>query len=204
VGNPYKNVSIAVAFVLASAFSMFAQSDNSSSNTRKAESVVAANIPAPSAGAGPNSVSNVPDAPSAAKEKEEASAGAEASASPSPVRKNSQGAPPAAIGTDWAEVRRTADRQYWEVTGSLFAVSIANAEVTRYCLSVHTSCNDVPPSLRGRAALYGIGIPADLGVAYLTYYMKKKHSRIWYVPAALATGANAFAAVHAYRWAQEK
>jgi len=39
-----------------------------------------------------------------------------------------------------------------------------------------------------------------LGIAYLTYHMKKKHSRIWYVPATLVTGANAFLSVRAYRW----
>jgi hypothetical protein len=201
VENPYKKFSVAVVFVLASALSLFAQADSSISGSQNSESVLAAKLAGPGSAVGDNGVSNVPDAPSAAKDKDEAAAGAEGSASP--VRKNSQGAPPAAIGPDWSEVRRTADRQYWEVTGSLFAASITDAESTIHCLHVHASCNDAPPSFRSRAALYGIGIPADLGVAYLTYYMKKKHSRIWYVPAAIATGANMFAAVHAYRWAGE-
>jgi len=78
--------------------------------------------------------------------------------------------------------------------------SAGPAELTIRCLQQHPSCNDVPSSLRSRVALYGIGIPADLGIAYLTYHMKKKHSRIWYVPATLVTGANAFLSVRAYRW----
>jgi hypothetical protein len=76
--------------------------------------------------------------------------------------------------------------------------------LTVRCLEVHASCNDVPSALKSRAALYGIGIPADLGVAYLTYYMKKKHSRIWYAAPAVVTGANMFLAVRAYRWMNDK
>jgi hypothetical protein len=51
--------------------------------------------------------------------------------------------------------------------------------------------------------MYGIGIPADLGIAYLTYYMKKRHSSMWYVPAAVVAGANLFFGVRAYGWSQD-
>jgi hypothetical protein len=34
--------------------------------------------------------------------------------------------------------------------------------------------------------------------------MKKKHSRIWYVPAAGITVANAYLGIRAYRWSQDK
>ena len=86
----------------------------------------------------------------------------------------------------------------------MFGSSIVNAELTVRCLNKHAACNDVPRALQSRAALYGIGIPADLGVAYLSYYMKKKHSRIWYVAPAVVTGANMFLAVRAYRWMNDK
>jgi hypothetical protein len=76
--------------------------------------------------------------------------------------------------------------------------------MTVHCLQKHFSCNDVPSSLKSRAALYGIGIPADLGIAYLSYFMKKKHSSIWYVPSAIVGGANLFLGVRAYRWSQDQ
>jgi hypothetical protein len=85
----------------------------------------------------------------------------------------------------------------------MFGASVFNAEMTLHCLKEHPDCNDVPPSFRSRTALYGIGIPADLGVAYLTYFMKKKHSSMWYVPAAVVTGANLFLGMRAYRWSQD-
>ena len=116
------------------------------------------------------------------------------------VKRQSHGAPPAALGGPLGVDRTVADRNYLALTGGMFGASIANAELTIRCLQVHASCNDVPSSLQSRAALYGIGIPADFGIAYLTYHMKKKHSRIWYVPAATVTVANVFLSVRAYRW----
>jgi hypothetical protein len=99
--------------------------------------------------------------------------------------------------------RSVADRNYLLVTGGMFGASVFNAEVTQHCLNEHTDCNDVPSSLHSRAAMYGIGIPADLGIAYLTYYMKKRHSSMWYVPAAVVAGANLFFGVRAYGWSQD-
>jgi hypothetical protein len=85
----------------------------------------------------------------------------------------------------------------------MLGATIVNTELTLRCLNKHPSCNDVPANFRSRVDLYGVGIPADLGVAYLTYYMKRKHNHMWYVPAAVVTGANLFLAVRAYRWTQQ-
>jgi hypothetical protein len=147
---------------------------------------------------GVNSDSDLPDAPSTTK----ADSSTADPAAP-PVVKREHGAPPAAMGGPLAPDRSVADRNYLLVTGGMFGASVFNAEVTLHCLKEHTDCNDVPSSLHSRAALYGIGIPADLGIAYLTYYMKKRHGSMWYVPAAVVTGANLFFGVRAYRWSQD-
>jgi len=143
--------------------------------------------------------SDLPDAPSATKP--DAST-ADPSASPA-IKRESHGAPVAAQGGPLWVDRSVADRTYLALTGGMFGASIANAELTVHCLNRHASCNDVPPSLQSRAAIYGIGIPADLGVAYLTYCLKRKHNHIWYVPAAAVTGANLFFAYRAYHWTQD-
>jgi hypothetical protein len=207
VHKRYRSSYIGIAFVLASALSLLAQSDRmdvqkgddlqlkmSDSNS----SLLRASLgEAPAIG---GNESELPDAPSSTKP--DAST---ADPAPSPVvKRESHGAPPAAIGGPLSPDRSVADRNYWLVTGGMFGASIANVELTVRCLQVQASCNDVPSSLKSRAALYGIGIPADLGVAYLTYYMKKKHSRIWYAAPALVTGANMFLAVRAYRWMNDK
>lgn len=205
--NRYRRSYICAAFVLASALSMLAQSDRVDVQRRdnlhqqgKATQWLTAALIEPPAMDGSSSASALPDAPSATKPDSST-----ADPSPSPaVKKESSGAQPAALGGPLGVDRTVADRNYLLVTGGMFGASIANAELTVRCLNVHTECNDVPSALHSRAALYGIGIPADLGVAYLTYFMKKKHSRIWYVPAALVGGANLFLGVRAYRWSQDQ
>ena len=85
----------------------------------------------------------------------------------------------------------------------MFGSSIVNTELTLRCLNKHPSCNDVPANFRRRLDLYAVKIPAELGFAYLTYYLKRKHNHMWYVPAAVVTGANVFLGVRAYRWTQD-
>jgi hypothetical protein len=207
VHKRYKRSYLGMVFVLASALSLLAQSDRM--DNRKGDDpqqkIGDGNrlLLTASLGEGPAIVGNeseLPDAPSSAKP--DAST---ADPAPSPVvKRESHGAPPAAIGGPLSPDRSVADRNYWLVNGGMVGASIANAELTVRCLEVQASCNDIPSSLKSRAALYGIGIPADLGVAYLSYYMKKRHSRIWYAAPAVVTGANMFLAVRAYRWMNDK
>lgn len=202
----YLKFNICIAFVLGSALSLLAQSDRTDIQRQdslqlqgdSAHSLLAAALGAPVIDNASNG-SELPDAPSATKP--DALAG-EAAPSPAIRREESQGAPPAAVGGPFWVDRSVADRNYLLVTGGMFGASFANAELTLHCLSKHASCNDVPPSLQNRTAIYGIGIPADFAVAYLTYYMKKKHSHMWYFPAAIVTGANLFLSVRAYRFAR--
>ncbi len=204
--NRYRRSFICI-FVLASGLSVLAQSGRVNAQRgdglqlvgASAQAVLIATAVGTPAISAVNDESELPDAPSAAKPDTSTS---DASAA-APARKESSGAPAAATSGSLGVDRTVADRNYLAVTGGMFGASIINAELTVHCLNVHPSCNDVPTSLHSRAALYGIGIPADIGVAYLTYIMKKRHSRIWYVPAALVTGANLFFGVRAYRWSQD-
>jgi len=197
VRNPYRNRSfnICITFILASALSLLAQSDRQPRGDT-AQPLLTARVDASPAVGSASDSSGLPDAPSASKPETSAPDPAAAPV----VKRESRGAPPAAVGGPLSVDRSVADRNYLLITGGMFGSSVANAELTLRCLQQHPSCNDVPSSLRSRVALYGIGIPADVGLAYLSYHMKKKHSRIWYVPATLVTGANVFLSVRAYRW----
>jgi hypothetical protein len=202
VRNRYQRSYICIAFVLASALSLLAQSDSMDIQRKLSDDGqprLAAMLAEAPPVAGVNADSDLPDAPSATKS--DAST-ADPSASPA-IKRESHGAPVAAQGGPLWVDRTVADRTYLALTGGMFGASVANAELTINCLSRHASCNDVPPSLQSRAAIYGLGIPADMGVAYLTYCLKRKHNHIWFVPAAAVTGANLFFAYRAYHWAQE-
>jgi hypothetical protein len=199
---------ISIVFALVSAVSLLAQSDRGDARGQgdpqqkvvdHSQPLLTAKLVESPAMGGAGNESELPDAPSATRP--DTSTAEPAPASPV-VKKESRGAVPAAMGGPLSVDRGVADRTYLLFTGAMFSSSVVNAELTLHCLTKHPSCNDVPTSLKSRAALYGIGIPADLGVAYLTYYMKKKHSHIWYVPAAGVTAANVFLGIRAYRWSQ--
>jgi len=135
--------------------------------------------------------SSLPDAPSACTE--DASAAPPESAPPvSPG--SSRGPAPAGRG-GWSEFH-AADARLWGMTGLLGASSIANVELSLRCTWQH-SCAYVPVPLRRRAALYGIGLPTDAGLSYVTLRMKASRWRFWWLPDALATAANGYVGVHA-------
>jgi len=210
VRNRYRRFYICIAFALASALSLQAQSDrvdvprpDSLQSHGDSGQLIAANLVGGSTVSGTGSDSDLPDAPSAAKP-DASTPDTSAAAAPSPVvRKESQGAPVAAQGGPLWVDRGVADRTYFLVTGGMVGASVVNAELTLHCLNKHPSCNDIPSSLQNRSAIYGIGIPADLGIAYLTYCLKRKHNHMWYVPAAVVAGVNLFFGYRAYHWTQQ-
>jgi hypothetical protein len=207
VRNRSRRFNFCIAFVLASAGFLLAQSDrievqqqdNVQLQGATAQPLLTAKLSESPPTGSASSESELPDAPSTAKPDTSA---ADPTASPAVRKETSQGARPAASGGPFGPDRSVADRNYYLVVGGMFAASVANAELTMHCLGKHLYCNDVPSSLKSRAGLYGVGIPADLAMAYLTYYLKRKHNRIWYVPAAAVMGANIIFGVRAFRWGQ--
>ena len=201
--NRHRKICICVVFAVASAPLLLAQSEGGDVRWRDdlqqkvgnpSRALLAAMVETPAIREIGNE-SELPDAPSATQPE---TSTAEPAASPVVKREASRGAAPAAMGGPFGVDGRIADRNYLVLTGAMFSASVFDAEMTMHCLQQKT-CKYLPPSLRSRTALYGIGIPADLGISYLTYYMKKKHSRIWFVPAACVTAANLYVGVHALR-----
>jgi len=79
--------------------------------------------------------------------------------------------------------------------GMLLGSTIANAEMIGRCQP--SACQSVPEAIRNRGDLYAIGIPASLGVSYISYRLKRSGTRFWIVPVALFTAGNVVYAVHA-------
>jgi hypothetical protein len=109
-------------------------------------------------------------------------------------------APATAAGPRFSWDSRVADRSYWSVTGALFSSSIVGAELSVRCVEEGKCANRMKDFPTNRALVYGVGIPADAGVAYLTYYLKKKRSHFWFVPAAAITAGNIYFAAHSAHW----
>ncbi|MGA9353196.1 MAG: hypothetical protein WBV46_05855 [Terriglobales bacterium] len=91
---------------------------------------------------------------------------------------------------------RTFDAPYAIQMGAMFASSIVAVEKTNTCIQQHT-CSFVPVAFRSRGALYGAGIPIELGIAYVSYKLKQHGHRWWFVPAFAVTGANSYVAYRA-------
>jgi hypothetical protein len=181
VRNRHKKFYICIAFALVSALSALAQSgrlvaqqadQSPSASPSLPERQLNASLIDPPATA-VDKESMLPDAPSAAKADDTATPEPAPVPEP-PIRKGSEGAPAAATGPS---LERVADRHFWTFTGLMFGASVMDAELTQRCQQEKT-CSYVPPSLRSRAAMYGIGLPADFAISYLTYNMKSKHSRV--------------------------
>lgn len=114
-----------------------------------------------------------PDAPSVVKRRREV---------PRPAAKNG--------------ALHAADRKYMALLGTMLAFSVVDAEETNKCFEAHT-CAFLPVLLRSRGALYGAGLPAAAGVAYLSYKLKDHGHRWWFVPFIVITAANIRVAYHA-------
>jgi hypothetical protein len=132
---------------------------------------------------------DLPDAPSASQNA--------APAAPVSSRHYYQGAAPAAKGGRFGVDRRVMDWKYLGLTGGMFAASLINVDLTHRCEAEGT-CSFLPHPLSRRAYMLGIGVPADLGIAYVSYRLKKNHNSFWIVPEALVTGANIFVGAHSW------
>jgi hypothetical protein len=97
-----------------------------------------------------------------------------------------------------AKSERGAGTAFWVVTGLLFSSTAANVEVIARCAP--TSCQSIPPAIRSRGALYGIGISASAGASYLGYRMKRDGNKWWFLPATILTQANFIYAAHSASW----
>ena len=130
----------------------------------------------------------VPDAPSAGWSERDRKA------SPRLTR-NAGPAPAASPGVLHADFK-VANWSYWTVNGAMLSSSLTSVQLTQECL--HSgACSFVPNAFHSRAAMYGAGLSAAAGVSYLSYYLKRKGYRWWFVPAAVVTAGNIAVSTHA-------
>lgn len=94
---------------------------------------------------------------------------------------NTRNSPPMGYGA-----YRDSNTHFWILTASVYGSNVAAIELLQSCLG-NNRCQTVPPSMRGRPAMYVTGMGVASGVSYLGYYLKKREVRWWFVPAILAT-----------------
>jgi hypothetical protein len=87
------------------------------------------------------------------------------------------------------------DRTFDAAAIGVLGSSIANVEMIMRCGP--QACQAVPGGLRSRAGLYGVGIPAAVGISYLSHWLRRSGHRWWYLPMGLVTTGNVVYALHA-------
>ncbi len=88
------------------------------------------------------------------------------------------------------------DKHFTIATLALVASSVFNAEMILRCEP--RACQAVPAVLRSRGIIYGIAIPADIGVAYISSRLRRtRYDRMWYVPILVGTVGNVVYGAHA-------
>jgi hypothetical protein len=195
------------SFLMFSALSLSAQSSaqiaaSAGASDRDAQPVLSASLSdAPTLSATPSD-SSLPDAPSTKQPDNAATSDNQPLVEPTYSKKHSQGAPPAALGGPFGMEGRTADKKFWGVNTAMFGATVANIELTQRCQKDKT-CSYVPSSINSRFAMYGIALPAEVGVMYLTYHAKERRRSWWYMPPVILAAANAYVAVHAYHRGQQ-
>jgi hypothetical protein len=112
-----------------------------------------------------------------------------------------QGAPVTAKGgMQGASTNESVGVPFVAANAILLGSTIANAEMITRCQP--SACSSVPDAIRTRGALYAIGIPASVGITYISYRIKRGGSRWWIVPVAVFAAGNAVYAVHAAHWSR--
>jgi hypothetical protein len=125
------------------------------------------------------------------------------SAQPSSHNRAEQAAPPAA-GSVMARAmsprseKPVADRTYYLVNGTMFAVGIANVELAHQCVVQHDCTLSQLPTT-SRIGMYAMALPANLFTSAVSYKLKQKGYRWWFVPPALVTAAQIYSAGHMVR-----
>jgi hypothetical protein len=91
---------------------------------------------------------------------------------------------------------KVADWPYWAVNGAMLSSSLFAIDLTHKCLAAG-ACTFVPDAFRERRVMFEAGLPAEVAVSYLSYYLKDRHLRWWFVPAAIAIGGDIIVSAHA-------
>ncbi len=87
------------------------------------------------------------------------------------------------------------DRKFVALTALTFGSSIAAIEMTQRCSVQHNCYNNVFSMQDIRIKLYAIAMPIDFGATLLSYELKKRGKRWWWVPAATAIAGGTAVAI---------
>ena len=102
------------------------------------------------------------------------------------------------------EKKKTADKKFWIVNSIMIGSTVYDIESTYFALDRCKNCREYNPLMRlfveaGRPAIYAIQGSIDAGVIYVSYKMKKKGHKLWFVLPVAVTVVHTIAGTHNIR-----
>jgi hypothetical protein len=128
-----------------------------------------------------------PDAPSASRAKELRNSAALNTSPASAFDINEF----AVVASGTAPDKKVVDKKFLALTGVATALTVMDFEMTQHCLGNRTCVESDPLMPTSHAGMYASSAPVNAALYYWSYRLKRKGSRIWWVPTAAAIASHA-------------
>lgn len=97
---------------------------------------------------------------------------------------------PAAVSSYAVSTPRVADRSYFLLNGLQLGMSVFDVELTQHCISVD-KCRETNPFLpSSQAGKLGVNFAIAGYQGVLSYWLKRRHSKAWWVPLIAGTAVH--------------
>jgi hypothetical protein len=89
------------------------------------------------------------------------------------------------------ENKKVVDKKFMVLAGIATGLTIADFEMTQSCMARHLCVETDPLMPTSRAGMYASSAPVNAGLTYLSYRLKARGKRYWWVPMAAIVASHA-------------
>jgi hypothetical protein len=99
------------------------------------------------------------------------------------------------VRTSPASVPRVADFKFYALNGLHLGMAVFDVEMTQRCIAVH-HCEEANPVLpSSQAGQLSVNFALVAFTSGVSYWLKKRHEKLWWLPPATSAGAHGIGAV---------
>lgn len=89
------------------------------------------------------------------------------------------------------EQKKVIDKKFLFLTSLATGLTVADFELTQSCIAGHRCIESDPLMPSSHAGMYASSMPVNAGLTYLSYRLKAKGKRYWWVPVAAIVASHA-------------
>lgn len=87
---------------------------------------------------------------------------------------------------------QTVDKKFIALNGGYLAAGVMDSELTQLCIHNHTCVEGNPWMPKSQLGQLGVAFGTSAAATGVSYYLKKNHSRLWWVPTTIGIAAHAY------------